>query len=149
MTYLQEIGDEVEEHSAQAIFGSFDGMTSALGIITGLLAAPTHVLLAAVLGLSVASAVGMASGQYLGEEHPELHVAVIMGVATLVGTLLPAIPILAFGHGVCGIIGCVLVACAITAVIAWRRKRWVQTFVVLALVSTATILMSLVTGAGG
>lgn len=148
MAFVQEIGDEVEEHSSEAIFGSFDGMTSALGIITGLWSAPTSVLLAAVMGLGAAAAVGMGAGQYLGEEHPELHVAVIMGLATLLGTLLPAIPILAFGH-VAGLIGCIAVSCAVTAVIAWRRKRWLQTFVVLALVSVATIAVSLLTGAGG
>ena len=50
----------------EAIFGSFDGMTSTLGVVAGLLA--THAtapkIVAAAIGIAVAATVGMGAGQY-------------------------------------------------------------------------------------
>ena len=54
----------------QAIFGSFDGLTSALGVIAGLLAAGVHDggrILAGALGLAVAATIGMGAGEYLSD----------------------------------------------------------------------------------
>lgn len=77
----------------EAIFGSFDGMTSTLGV-AGLLA--THAtpskILAAAIGIAVAATTGMSAGQYLSDGKRNLRKAVVMGVATLVGSVLPALP---------------------------------------------------------
>ena len=77
----------------RAIFGCFDGATSLVGVLAGLLAtqAGPAVILAACLGLAVSSAVGMAAGDYLaGATRAE---AFVMGLATLIGSVLPALPL--------------------------------------------------------
>lgn len=77
----------------RAIFGVFDGGTSLVGVLAGLIvthAAP-GVILATCFGLAVASAVGMASGDYLaGASRSE---AFVMGLATLIGSVVPALPL--------------------------------------------------------
>ncbi len=56
----------------EAIFGSFDGMTSTLGVIAGLLATHTSApkILAGAIGIAVAATVGMGAGQYLSDPNP-------------------------------------------------------------------------------
>src|SRR5271166_4449225 len=78
----------------EAIFGSFDGMTSTLGVVAGLLAthAPAPKILAAAIGIAVAATVGMGAGQYLSDGNRNMHKAIVMAVATLIGSVLPAIP---------------------------------------------------------
>jgi VIT family len=62
----------------EAIFGSFDGMTSTLGVVAGLLA--THAsapkIVAAAIGIAVAATVGMGTGQYLSDGQRNLRNAV-------------------------------------------------------------------------
>jgi VIT1/CCC1 family predicted Fe2+/Mn2+ transporter len=89
------------EDLQQAVFGSFDGLTSALGVIAGLIVAGTHTgprILAGALGLAVAATVGMGAGEYLSDESRNLRLALVMAAATLVGSILPALPF-AFGYG--------------------------------------------------
>ena len=78
----------------EAIFGSFDGMTSTLGVVAGLLAtnATAPKILAAAIGIAVAATVGMGAGQYLSDGARNMRRAVVMAVATLIGSVLPAIP---------------------------------------------------------
>lgn len=89
------------EDLQQAVFGSFDGLTSALGVIAGLIVAGTHTgprILAGALGLAVAATVGMGAGEYLSDESRNLRLALVMAAATLVGSILPALPF-ALGYG--------------------------------------------------
>ncbi len=89
------------EDLKQAIFGSFDGLTSALGVITGLIVAGTPTgsrILAASLGLAVAATIGMGAGEYLSDESRSLRRAAVMAAATLTGSILPALPF-ALGYG--------------------------------------------------
>ncbi|MGA2927924.1 MAG: hypothetical protein ABSG43_18400 [Solirubrobacteraceae bacterium] len=75
--------------------------TSALGVITGLVVAGTDSaprILAASLGLAVAATVGMGAGEYLSDESRSVRRAVVMGAATLIGSMLPALTF-AFGDG--------------------------------------------------
>ncbi|MBV8221567.1 MAG: VIT1/CCC1 transporter family protein, partial [Solirubrobacterales bacterium] len=53
----------------EAIFGSFDGMTSTLGVVAGLLATHSSArhIVAAAIGIAVAATVGMGAGQYLSD----------------------------------------------------------------------------------
>ena len=68
----------------EAIFGSFDGMTSTLGVVAGLLA--THAtapkIVAAAIGIAVAATVGMGAGQYLSDGARNLLNAVVMPAGT-------------------------------------------------------------------
>lgn len=77
----------------RAVFGGFDGSTSAVGVLAGLLAAhatPTTVLSTAG-GLAVAAAVGMGAGDYLSGS--TVRLAAVMAAATFAGSLLPALPV--------------------------------------------------------
>jgi hypothetical protein len=69
----------------EAIFGSFDGMTSTLGVVAGLLAthASASKIVAASIGIAVAATVGMGAGQYLSDGQRNLRNAVVMALATL------------------------------------------------------------------
>jgi VIT family len=88
----------------EAIFGSFDGMTSTLGVVAGLLAtrATAPHIVAGAIGIAVAATIGMGAGQYLSDEKRSVRKAVVMAVATLAGSVLPALPFI-FGRltGVC------------------------------------------------
>jgi hypothetical protein len=67
----------------EAIFGSFDGMTSTLGVVAGLLA--THAaapkIVAASIGIAVAATVGMGAGQYLSDGARNVRNAVVIGTS--------------------------------------------------------------------
>ena len=79
----------------QIVFGGFDGLTSAVGLIVALvLSAHTGTLVIAVAGLAVASAVGMGAGEWLGDSESDFGRALVMAAATAVGAFLPAIPFL-------------------------------------------------------
>lgn len=106
----------------RAIFGASDGLTSLIGVLAGLLAA--HATPAAILavtgGGAVAAAVGMASGDYLGGATPRL--AAVMGVATLAGSLAPALPV-ALLPGPLGIVLAALLVVALAVAISEVRAH--------------------------
>jgi VIT family len=70
----------------EAIFGSFDGMTSTLGVVAGLLATKSSAphIVAGAIGIAVAATIGMGAGQYLSDGQRNLRKAVVMAVATLI-----------------------------------------------------------------
>src|SRR5215469_7926541 len=80
----------------EAIFGSFDGMTSTLGVVAGLLATNSSAphIVAGAIGIAVAATIGMGAGQYLSDGDRNVRKAIVMAVATLIGSVLPAIPFL-------------------------------------------------------
>jgi len=127
----------------EAIFGSFDGMTSTLGVVAGLLAAhatPTKIL-AAAIGIAVAATTGMSAGQYLSDGKRNLRKAMVMGVATLIGSVLPALPFI-FGAS----LPCVLSSVAITIVAAGVigfYRGYVVTYSILLVVATLTVGLSI------
>ncbi len=128
----------------QAIFGSFDGLTSALGVITGLIVAGTHIssrILAACLGLAVAATVGMAAGEFLSDEARSLRRALVMGAATLTGSILPALPF-AFGYGARQLIasGTLTVAAALTI---GHYRGYRLTLAILAIVAALTVALTI------
>jgi VIT1/CCC1 family predicted Fe2+/Mn2+ transporter len=78
--------------TSAAILGVFDGAVSAIGAVVGLLAAhaPPATILTTTAGLSVAAAVGMAGGDWLSGSRKAT--AAVMALATLLGSLAPALP---------------------------------------------------------
>jgi hypothetical protein len=74
----------------EAIFGSFDGMTSTLGAVAGLLAtnATAPKILAAAIGIALAATVGMGARQYLSDGAGNKRKAAVMALATLIGSVL-------------------------------------------------------------
>lgn len=126
----------------EEIFGSFDGMTSTLGVIAGLLAtgASASKILAAAIGIAVAATIGMGAGQYLSDGQRNLRLAIVMGLATLVGSVLPAIP---FIFGVSS--ACILASIAITlaaAGVIGHYRGYLVTYSILAVVSVLTVALS-------
>ncbi len=129
--------------TTEAIFGSFDGMTSTLGVVAGLLAtktSATHVV-AAAIGIAVAATVGMGAGQYLSDGQRNLRKALVMAFATLVGSVLPAIPFL-FGTTKACILASIGITLLASAVIGHYRG-YLVTYSILVVVSALTIGLSL------
>ncbi len=127
----------------EAIFGSFDGMTSTLGVVAGLLA--THAtapkILSAAIGIAVAATVGMGAGQYLSDGERNLRKALVMAVATLIGAVLPAIPFI-FGDSQACVLASIAITIAAAAVIGHYRG-YVVTYAILIVVSLVTVGLSI------
>jgi VIT1/CCC1 family predicted Fe2+/Mn2+ transporter len=139
------------EDVSEAIFGSFDGVVSVIGVIVALLAGPTAIMVDAAVGLAAASAVGMAAGEYLGDPARSLRKAGVMGLATIVGTLCPVVPFMMLPKRA-AIATAVLLVIAISLIIARSRaggssaRAYVETFGVLFLAAGITALVSWLTG---
>jgi VIT1/CCC1 family predicted Fe2+/Mn2+ transporter len=139
------------EDVSEAIFGSFDGVVSVIGVIVALLAGPTAIMVDAAIGLAAASAVGMAAGEYLGDHTRNLRKAGVMGVATIVGTMCPVVPFIVLPKRP-AIVVSVLLVVAISLVIARSRaegssaRAYVETFGVLLFAAGITALVSWLTG---
>ncbi len=137
-TTTQATGTDLRE----AIFGSFDGMTSTLGVVAGLLAtnATAPKILAAAIGIAVAATVGMGAGQYLSDGDRNMRKAVVMAVATLIGSVLPAIPFI-FGDSR----ACIVASIAITVLAAGiigHYRGYAVTYSILIVVSVLTVGLS-------
>jgi VIT1/CCC1 family predicted Fe2+/Mn2+ transporter len=127
----------------EAIFGSFDGMTSTLGVVAGLLAthASSQKLVAAAIGIAVAATVGMGAGQYLSDGTRNLRKALVMAAATLVGSVLPAIPF-AFGDSR----ACVAASLGVTflaAAVIGHFRGYLVTYSILIIVTVITVGLSI------
>ncbi|MGO9885514.1 MAG: VIT1/CCC1 transporter family protein [Solirubrobacteraceae bacterium] len=126
----------------EAVFGSFDGMTSTLGVIAGLLAtnATAPKILAAAIGIAVAATVGMGAGQYLSDGSRNMRNALVMAVATLIGSVLPAIPFI-FGDSRACIVALIAITMLAAGVIGHFRG-YVVTYSILIVVSVLTVGLS-------
>lgn len=140
---------------SEAIFGSYDGLISVIGVIVGLLSSSRHTILAGAIGLAVASAVSMGAGEYLGDEGRNYRRAGIMAAATLIGTLVPIIPFLLFAKTT-AIVGAAILALILAGWISWVRSKseptlrsWIETYSILAISITITFAVTVVTGVGG
>lgn len=103
-----------------ATFGLFDGITTCLGILLGLAARPSLILPAAV-GIGAAETVGMAAGEWLSESKNGLRASAVIGAATGLGSVIPALPYAVmpgwYARG-----WSIALILAITAVITWNRR---------------------------
>ncbi len=141
----------------QAIFGGFDGMTSALAVITAAVTAgqARGALLVTAIGVAIAAGVGMGGGEYLSDtsEGGQLRRAVVMTVATLAGALAPIVPYAVLGPGVPAALIAGAIALAVGALIAHvrggTRRAYVVTYGMLLVVGGLTILESALIGGGG
>jgi VIT1/CCC1 family predicted Fe2+/Mn2+ transporter len=127
----------------EAIFGSFDGMTSTLGVVAGLLATKASAphIVAGAIGIAVAATIGMGAGQYLSDGQRNVRKAMVMAVATLIGSVLPAIPF-AFGTST----ACVALSLAITLLagaVIGHYRGYVVTYTILIVVSVLTVGLSI------
>jgi ABC-type dipeptide/oligopeptide/nickel transport system permease component len=76
----------------------------------------------------------MAASQYLSDQKRDLRLAVIMGLATSLAIILPAVP-WTFGAGAAAVLGSCIIGVILGGVIAYLRPgglaEWVQTYGVL------------------
>lgn len=106
------------DERSQAIFGAFDGVVSIIGFVFGLLVhgSPSSAIAVGGLGGAIAACISMTAGEYESREGPwrsRIGGASAMGVATLVGSLIPIWPFFVFSRTVSvwvAAVGCVLVA---------------------------------------
>ena len=127
----------------EAIFGSFDGMTSTLGVVAGLLAtrATAPHIVAGAIGIAVAATIGMGAGQYLSDEKRSVRKAVVMAVATLTGSVLPALPFI-FGSSLASVLASAAITLLAAAVIGHYRG-YAVTYAILLAVSVLTVGVSI------
>jgi VIT1/CCC1 family predicted Fe2+/Mn2+ transporter len=140
-----------------AIFGSFDGVVSVIGVIVGLLAGPASMIVAGAFGLAVASAVGMGAGEFLGDPDRRLGRSAVMAGATAVGTVLPILPFVVFSKRPAFLVS-LLICLAICAVIGRTRaaesnkakvRAYVETFSIFLFAALLTGVVTMITGATG
>jgi VIT1/CCC1 family predicted Fe2+/Mn2+ transporter len=117
-------------------------MTSTLGVVAGLLAtsASAPKIVAAAIGIAVAATVGMGAGQYLSDGERNLQKALVMAVATLVGSVIPAVPF-AFGDSR----ACVAASIGVTVLAAGvigHYRGYLVTYSILIVVSVVTVGLS-------
>jgi VIT1/CCC1 family predicted Fe2+/Mn2+ transporter len=141
------------QDAAEAVFGGFDGLVSTVGVIVAaLVAGHGGILLVKVaVGLAVASALSMAGGDW--EAYGSRRRATVMGLATVVGCVLPILPFVVL-HGAQASAGCVIVCLLVAAVISLMRARRVhlvrallQTYGILAVAAGATVAVAVILGA--
>jgi VIT1/CCC1 family predicted Fe2+/Mn2+ transporter len=118
-----------------AIFGLADGMMSLLGVVLYLLGHPSLILPAALSG-GISSALSMAGGEWLSDSDNGLGASCVMGAATGLGAILPALPY-AVTTGVAALAGSITVCVLIGAVVGLMRPARRQ---VIAVAETYAIL---------
>jgi VIT1/CCC1 family predicted Fe2+/Mn2+ transporter len=127
----------------EAIFGSFDGMTSTLGVVAGLLATRANAshIVAGAIGIAVAATIGMGAGQYLSDDQRKLRKAFVMALATLIGSILPAVPFF-FGKSTACVVASIVITVLAAGVIGHYRG-YVVTYAILIVVSVLTVGLSI------
>lgn len=139
-----------------AVFGVFDGSTSSVGVLLTSLHMTGHAILIVCFGLAVAGGVGMMAGSWLSEDRSGgLVQAAAIGTATLIGTMLPALPY-AWSSGNSALVGSSVILFLIGALITVVRSRTAsvlraaaETYGVLTAVCVAVGVCALVTGGAG
>lgn len=136
-----------------AVFGAFDGLTSSLGVLLALAGHP-HIVLPTAVGVGTAEMVGMAAGQWQSDSKDGPGAAVVIGIATGAGCVLPAAPFAVLPPGAASVASAVLVL-AITAAIARLRagrgrvRTVVESYAILAATAVVVLLVHLLTPGGG
>lgn len=143
---------EKESRVETAVFGSFDGLISAIGVIVALGAMNQNALLVAIAGLAVASGVGMAAGEWLSSTKCSIANALVMGIATIAGTIAPAIPFFIFPIVIATLVSVVIAIGLGVAIAKYRspdrgNRAYVETMSILAMAVGLTAIVSQITGA--
>ncbi len=104
-----------------AIFGLADGLMSMLGVVLFLLGHQDLIFPAALSG-GISSALSMAGGEWLSDSENGLGASCVMGGATGLGAILPALPY-ALGTGPAAVAESVVICCLIGFVVSLMRPR--------------------------
>jgi hypothetical protein len=116
------------------IFGASDGLVASIALILATMTHGRRVVIAAVIGLLIAEGLGMAASQFLSDPKRNLKQATIMGVATSITIVVPAVPWLFASGNAAAIISCAI-ALVFAGLISRARpggwSTWIQTYGVL------------------
>lgn len=109
---------------APAIFGFADGLTCAVGIVAGMLVThqPHHAIWIAAFSAGLAEFIGMASGQFQSAPEDGMLPAIVCGIASMLGAILPAFPYI-FASGMLAVTLAIGMVCAVCAFIAIIRPE--------------------------
>jgi FtsH-binding integral membrane protein len=116
------------------IFGASDGLVASIALILATMTHGQRVVIAAVIGLLIAEGLGMAASQFLSDPKRNLRQAMIMGVATSITIIVPAVPWIFSSGATASVFSC-LIALAFAGFISRARpggwSTWLQTYGVL------------------
>lgn len=133
---------------APSIFGFADGVVCAMGIVCGMVitSQPPAAIWAAAFSAGLAEFAGMSAGQYQSAPEDGRTAALICGLASLVGAVLPAIPYL-FTRGLVAVISAVCIAIVLCGVIARAQpKRTWKTYAISYGITACAVGLCLVGG---
>lgn len=138
------------DDARQAVFGGFDGLASAVGLVAALAAHGGGQVIRAAIALAAGAAVSMAAGEWLADPQRQTRRALVMGGSTLAGSIAPAIPFLLAAGNVADV-GCAAVTAGCGVAIAelrpgGRAASYAATFGVLAVACAAAVAASLAAG---
>jgi VIT1/CCC1 family predicted Fe2+/Mn2+ transporter len=138
-----------------AIVGAFDGCASLLGVTIFLLVSHPSLIFPTALSGAISAALSMAAGWWLSDDNRDgLAGSAVMGIATLIGALLPALPF-AFGTGPAAVAECAVICLCIGITVAMLRAArslplaLTETFGLLLVIAAVTAACALVWGSGG
>jgi FtsH-binding integral membrane protein len=116
------------------IFGASDGLVASIALILATMTHGRRVVVAAVIGLFIAEGLGMAASQYLSDPERNLRQAMLMGAATSVTIIVPAVPWI-FSSGSAAWVASCFIALVFAGLISHARpggwSTWLQTYGVL------------------
>jgi hypothetical protein len=106
-----------------AIFGSFDGTATLLGVVLYLLLTHPALIFPTAVSGALSSAVSMGGGEWLSDDTDNGFAAsAVMALATFAGAILPAVPFaFSTGPGAIGAFG--MICLGIGAVVALLRAK--------------------------
>jgi len=143
------------ELARPAVLGSFDGTASLLGVIIFLLATHPSLIFPTALSGAISSALSMASGEWLSDDSGHGFAAsAVMGLATLAGAILPALPF-AFSTGPAAVAECAVICMCIGITVAMLRAgrslplALTETFGLLPVIAGVTAGCAIAWGSGG
>lgn len=132
-----------------AIFGLFDGLTVVLGVIIGLYLHHPDLIFKSALCVGVAEALGMGAAEWLSETKSGIRGPLTIGISTLLGTALPAVPFLLLARGTAATFAAaIFLISAITIATARAQDRkfvrsGIETVLILTIVSACVWLISM------
>lgn len=137
----------------RAIFGSFDGLVCAIGVIISLLATQRQIFTGGV-GVGLAETVGMAAAEWQSDSENGLGPSLVIGATAGGAAIVPTVPY-AVGSGTAALVTSTAVLALIVGAISFARiekrgtmRAFIESFAI-ALVAAAVVLLGHLAVPGG
>jgi VIT1/CCC1 family predicted Fe2+/Mn2+ transporter len=107
-----------------AVFGAADGLGIVLGLIAGMIVSrqPASAVWTAAVSGGIAEFFSMANGERISDSQAGWGAALMIGLASLAGCVLPAVPY-SFSRGTAALTLALLLAAGVAGVISWVRPE--------------------------